>query len=72
MREPGKRESIMQVVIEAERGRLQDGLQTMLDLFLALEWVIVVGASAGKVLLKGFTAAELSDAIGQLSNDVPG
>jgi hypothetical protein len=72
MRKPGKRESIMRVVIAAEPGRLQDRLQTMLDLFLTLEWVTVVGAGAGKVLLKGFTAAELSDAISQLSNDVPG
>jgi len=79
MREPGKRESIMRVVIAAEPGRLRDGLQTMLYSFLTLEGVTVVddGPSAldpgaDKVLLKGFCVAELSDAVSQLSNDVPG
>jgi hypothetical protein len=72
MREPGKRESIMRMVIAGEPGRLQDGLQSMVDSFFTLEWVTVVDDGVDKVLLKGFTAAELSDAISQLSNDVRG
>jgi len=72
MRKPGKRESIMRVVISAEPGRLRNGLQAMQGSFLTLEWVTVVDAGADKVLLKRCAAAELSDAISQLSNDVPG
>jgi len=72
MREPGKRESIMRVVIAAEPGRLREELQAMLDSVATLEWVTVVDDGVDKVLLKGFTAAELSDAIRQLSNDVRG
>jgi len=72
MREPGKRESIMRVVIAAEPGRLREELQAMLDSVVTLEWVTIVDDGVDKVLLKGFTAAELSDAISQLSNDVRG
>jgi DNA-binding response OmpR family regulator len=42
MRESGKQESIMRVVIVAESGRLREGLQVMLDSFLALETVSTV------------------------------
>jgi len=54
----------MRVMIVAEPGRLRDGLQTMLDSFLTLEWVTVVddGPSALEAIRSGQPALVILDA----------